>query len=207
MSKILPLLFILFFSVKNIANSQEKSIKNSKVKGIYLTLENFKNNKLTCSSDYQQKAIKIKLKQFFISPEISCVKLDKETIYYKDSIFAIHLTNGDNFRFLNRNPCLIADTSFLYIYAYNTIETTYKQYGPTRRAKRIPVTYYYFSTEEHRDIYSLTLANLYKYLHFDPSVHEAFSQKFIDDEMLYSTNQKSGHFVLNDFLNEFANKK
>lgn len=208
MSKIDTSLLVLFFLLINNTYGQElMDIKNSEVKGIYLTLENFKNNKLICSVDYQQKIIKIKLKQFFISPEISCIELDKETVYYKDSIFAIKLSNDENFRFLNRTPCLIADTLFLYIYTYKTIKREYKQYGPARRAKEIPVTYYYFSTGDHQDIYTLTLSNLYKYLHFDPHIQTAISQKFINDEMLYSINQKSGHFLLNEFLVEFPNKK
>jgi len=130
-----------------------KDIKNSEVKGIFITHADFKQNKLICSSNNQNKAVKIKLNQFFISPEISCFELQKDAVFHKDSIFAIHLSNGTNYRFINRTPCLIADTSFLFIYTHNTVRTEYKQSGPKRRAKEIPVSYYYFSSGQNKEVY------------------------------------------------------
>lgn len=155
---LLAAIFILF--VNFTYGQRPKDIKNSEIKGIFLTHADFKQNKIICSSNNQNKDIKIKLKQFFISPEISCLKLQKDTVFYKDSIFAIHLSNGANYRFINRNPCIIADTSFLFIYTYNTVRTEYKQSGPTRRAKELPGTYYYFSSGQNKEVYSLTVANL-----------------------------------------------
>jgi hypothetical protein len=124
----------------------EKEIKNSEVEGLYLTLSDFQNGKLTRPTDMQHKGDKIKLKQFFISPDIISIEQDKETVFYKDSIFAIRLSNGENYRFINRTPCLIADTSYLYIYTHKTTKTEYKQSGPRRISKEVPITYYYFST-------------------------------------------------------------
>lgn len=188
-------------------SQRPSGIKNWQVKGIYLTLEGFKNNAFSCSIDTFQKNIKVKLNQFFISPEISCVNADKETGFYKDSIFAIQLDNGENFRFVNRNPCLIADTSFVYIYTFKTIKKEYKQNGPTRRVKEIPVTYYYFSSGDHKSVYSLTTDNLCKNLTIDSDIKVAIKQKFVTDEMLYSTNLKTGRFVLNEFLLESSMEK
>jgi len=207
MKKNTTLICVLVILLVNFTYSQlTAQIKNSQVKGVYLTHEGFKKNEFSCSLDKLQKDAKIKLNQFFISPEISCVRPDKETVFYKDSVFAIQLTNGENFRFVNRNPCLIADTSFLYIYTYKTIITEDKMYGPTRRAKEIPVTYYYFSSGEHNVVYSLTVDNLYKYLIVDSNIKVAINQKFINDEILYSVSQTTGRFVLNEFLLEKINK-
>jgi len=203
-STILTVIFLLFISITY--GQRPKNIKNSEVKGLFLTYADFKQNKLICSSDNQKKDIKIKLKQFFISPEISCFELQKDTSFYKDSIFAIHLSNGDNYRFINRNPCLIVDTSFLIIYTYNTVKNEYKQSGPTRRAKEIPVTYYYFSSGQNKEVFSLTVANLCKYLHIESDIKIAINQKFKGDDMLYATNQKTGRFILNEFLIELIKK-
>lgn len=201
-------LLALFLLIGSITYGQrQKSIKNSEVKGIYLTLEGFKSNTFSCTLDKLQKDIKIKLNQFFVSPEISCVSPVKETVFYKDSIFAMQLTNGENFRFINRMPCLIADTSFLYIYTYKTIKIEYKQYGPTRWAKELPVTYYYFSSGEHKEVHPLSVDNLCKFLTVDPDIKIAIKQKFIDDETLHSINQQTKHFVLNDFLIDSEKKK
>lgn len=208
MKKNIILISALILLFVNFAYSQRPSeIKNSQVKGMYLTHEGFKNNSFSCTIDTFQKDIKVKLNQFFISPEITCVNPNKETIFYKDSIFAIQLSNGENYRFINRTPCLIVDTLFLYIYTYKTIKTEYKQSGPTRRKKEIPVTYYYFSSGEHKEVYSLSSDNLCKYISVDSDVKVTIKQKFSNDEMLYSINQKTGLFVLNEFLLESSKKK
>jgi len=199
---LLAVIFILFVNLSY--GQRPKDIKNSEVKGIFLTHADFKQNKLICSSNNQNKAVKIKLNQFLISPEISCFELQKDSVFHKDSIFAIHLSNGTNYRFINRNPCLIADTSFLFIYTYNTIKTEYKQSGPTRRTKEIPVTYYYFSSGQNKEVYSLTVANLCKYSYLELEIKDAIKQKFKNDDMLYSLNQKTGRFILNEFLIELT---
>jgi len=199
---IIAAIFILF--VNFTYGQRPKDIKDSEVKGIFLSYVDFKQNKLICSAQKQNTNVKIKLKQFFISPEISCIELQKDTVFYKDSIFAIHLSNGANYRFINRNPYLIADTSFLFIYTYNTVRTEYKQSGPTRRAKEIPITYYYFSSGQNKEVYSLTVANLCKYLNIESDIKVAISQKFKSDDMLYAMNQKSGSFILNEYLIELT---
>jgi len=208
MKKINTLLSVIFLLFVNFTYGQKpKEIKNSEVIGLFLTYDDFKLNKSICSSVNHNKAAKVKLKQFFISPEISCIELQKDTTFYKDSIFAIHLSNGANYRFINRDPCLIADTSFLFIYTYNTIKTEYKQSGPTRRAKEIPITYYYFSSRQHKEVYSLTVANLSKYLDLDSDFKEAINQKFGSNEMLFSVNEKTGRFVINEFIVELTKNK
>ena len=139
-----------------------KEIKDSQVDGMYLNISDFKNNKLTRPTDKQHKSDKIKLKQFFISPDIISIEQDKETVFYKDSIFAIHLTNGENYRFINRTPCLLADTSYLFIYTQKSVETIYKQAGRSRRAEDIMVTNYYFLIKKARVslVLNVTFSNI-----------------------------------------------
>ncbi len=208
MKKINTLLSVIFLLFVNFTYGQKpKEIKNSEVIGLFLTYDDFKLNKSICSSVNHNKAAKVKLKQFFISPEISCIELQKDTTFYKDSIFSIQLANGNNYRFINRNPYLIADTSFLIIYTYSTVKTEYKQSGPTRRAKEIPITYYCFSSGQHKEVYTLTVANLCKYLHIESDIKVAINQKYNSNEMLYSMNQKTGSFVINEFLIELTQNK
>ncbi|HCT31019.1 MAG TPA: hypothetical protein DIW31_09870 [Bacteroidales bacterium] len=178
----------------------KKEIKNSEVEGLYLSLSDFHSCKLTRPTDMQHEGDKIKLKQFFISPDIISIERDKETIFYKDSIFAIRLTNGENYRFINRTPCLIADTSYLYIYTHKTSKTEYKLSGPTTRSKELPVTYYYFSTGNQKAVYTLTLANLRKYALADTSLHKTVCDKYTTDEMLYKVNPQTGRFKLNETI-------
>ncbi|MDD3491064.1 MAG: hypothetical protein PHR62_14400 [Paludibacter sp.] len=178
----------------------EKEIKNSEVEGLYLTPSDFQTGKLTFPTDKQHKGDKIKLKQFFISPDIISIEQDNETVFYKDSIFAIRLSNGENYRFINRTPSLIADTSYLYIYTFKTTKTEYKQSGPHRRAKKIPITYYYFSTGNQKAVFMLTLANLRKYALTDTSVHKTVCDRFTTDAMLTEINTQTNRFVLNETI-------
>lgn len=187
---------------------REKEIKNNEVEGLYLTLSDFKNGKLTRPTDMQHKGDKIKLKQFFISPEIISIEQDKETVFYKDSIFAIRLTNGEDYRFINRTPFLIADTSALYIYTYKTTKTVYIQSGRHNRAKKIPITNYYFSTANHSETFKLSLENIRKNALPDPYVHKAVCDKFTTDEMLQKINSKTGLFELNEtILSQLLNRE
>ncbi len=179
---------------------REKEIKNSEVEGLYLTLSDFQSGKLTRPTDMQHKGDKIKLKQFCISPDIISIEQDKETIFYKDSIFAIRLTNGENYRFINRTPCLIADTSYLYIYTNKTTKTETVWGSRSRRTKEVPITYYYFSIDNQNHVYILTLENLRKYVLFDTLVHKTVCDKFTTNEMLQQINTSTGHFVLNETI-------
>lgn len=202
--KITALAIMLCLTVQLFAQ-REKEIKNSEVEGLYLTLSDFTNGKLTRPTDKQHEGDKIKLKQFFISPDIISIEQDKKTVFYKDSIFAIHLTNGKNYRFINRNPCLIADTSSLYIYTYKTKKTVFSTSGPHRRSKDVPVTYYYFSLAGEKAVYTLTLANVRKYALTDPTTHIAVCNKFTTDEMLYQINPQTGRFDLNETILSVVN--
>lgn len=197
--------FLLLANMQLFAQ-RPKEISNNEVEGLYLTVSDYKQGKITIPTDKQHKGDKIKLKQFFISPDIISIEQDKETIFYKDSIFAIRLTNGENYRFINRTPCLIADTSSLYIYSQKAIKTIHKQSGPHMRTEEVPITYYYFSNSNHKSVLMLTLANLRKYALTDTIVHKTVCDKFTTDEMLSEVNSKTGHFELNETILTLSKK-
>ncbi|MCK9207876.1 MAG: hypothetical protein M0P66_12255, partial [Salinivirgaceae bacterium] len=184
----------------NAFSQRPKEIKNDEVDGIYLSLADFKNNKLTRPIDKLHKGDKIKLKQFFISPDIISIEQDKEIIFYKDSIFAIKLLNGENYRFINRTPYLIADTSYLYIYTHKAIKTVYKQAGPRRRHEDVSVTYYLFSQNNHKAAYMLNIDNIRKYVLTDSAIHYAVCSKYTNDEMLQVVDSNTGKFSINETI-------
>lgn len=191
---------ILFCFASHTSAQSINEIKNNQVEGLYLTIEDFRQGKLTRPTDKQHRSDKIKLKQFFFSPDIVCIEHGEKTTYYKDSIFAIRLTNGENYRFINRNPCLIVDTTYLYIYAYKTMKTEYKQSGPTTRRKEIPVTIYYFCTNRNKNVYTLNLENLRKYALNNDTVHLAVCKEFTSDNMLSQINNKTKKYKLNEVI-------
>lgn len=198
--KTIVLVSLLTIGVTTILAQRPKEIKNREVKGLFLSFSDFKNGNLALPTDNQHKGDKIKLKQFCISPKIVSIEQGNKTVFYKDSIFAIQLINGENYRFINLTPCLVADTSYLYIYTHKTTKTKYKQSGPTTRTKETPITYYYFSTDNHKTVYRLTLENLLAAVLYDATLYKAIHNKFTTNEMLYEINPKTGNFVLNETL-------
>jgi hypothetical protein len=78
--------------------------------------------------------------------------------------------------------------------------------GPHRRAKEIPVTYYYFSSDNHKSLLMLTLANLRKYVLSDTAMHKTICDKFTNEEMLQEVNTKTGRFVINETIFKALNK-
>lgn len=197
--KLLALAALLLANVHLFAQ-REKLLNNDEVEGLYLTLADFKQGKLTRPTDEQHESDKIRLKQFFISPEIISIEQGMKTKFFKDSIFAIHLVNGKNYRFINRNPYLIADTSSLYIYTYKTTKTIYNRSGAHGRSKEVPITYYYFSLAGNNAVHTLTLTNVRKYALTDPATHFAVCNKFTTDGMLTEINPKTGRFDLNETM-------
>jgi hypothetical protein len=202
MNKNMLLTSIIFLIAVNmqLLAQRKKEIKNSEVEGIYVSADDFKNSLMSRPTDNKHKGDKIKLKQLFVSPEIISIEQSSETMFYKDSIFAIRLINGENYRFINRNPCLVADTSFLYIYMHKTIRTGYKHSGPHRKPIDVPISYYYFSVGNHKAVFMLTLANLRKYALDDTIFHTTVCNKFTTDEMLHEINPVTGRYELNETI-------
>jgi hypothetical protein len=200
MKTIIGFCAIMLLICNQLFSQNEKSLNNSHVNGLYLSISDFEKNILTCKNNKQEKGEKINLNQFFISPKIECTEQGKVTVFLKDSIFAIHMINGENYRFINHSPCLIADTSCLFIYTQETTKTEYYMSGPHRREKEIPVTYYYFSFGNHKSIYLLTSDNLRKYVLAGLLLQNSFNDNFTTDEMLTDINQQTGHFKINEML-------
>jgi hypothetical protein len=174
-------------------------IKDGDVKGVYATVSDFRHN-TPYLIDGKHKEDKVKLNQFFFSPTINCVEGGKSTLFYKDSIFAISLKDGRNFRFINREPYLIADTSYLYIYSGKTIISERKQEGPhTRTIKRI-VTKYFFSIGDHVSVYALSMTNLGRYLNISKAAFDRLKKEFATDEALTKTDKQTGRFRVNELL-------
>jgi|WetSurMetagenome_2_1015567.scaffolds.fasta_scaffold398292_2 hypothetical protein len=206
MKTIIKLCIALLLTSNQLFAYHKTMLKDKDVDGIFMNVNDYKKGNLTCHINKHNKCDKIKLNQFFTSPDIVCTEHDKESVYLKDSIFAIHLFNNESYRFINLSPCFIADTSFLFIYEFETTKKEYVMSGPHRREKDIPVTYYYFSFGNHNKVYLLTLENLHKYFFAEPNVYGTFNKNFTSNEMLQETDKQTGRFLLNVYLISEAKK-
>ncbi|MTK53251.1 hypothetical protein [Paludibacter sp.] len=195
------LLFIvglIFISLQTKALTPD-IIKDGDVKGIYATLSDFRHN-TPYLIDGKHSGDKVKLNQFFFSSTINCMEDGQSKLFYKDSIFAITLKDGRNFRFINREPYLIADTSCLYIYSRRTIVSERKQEGPHTRTINKVVTGYFFSTGNHSSVIPLSIINLRTHLNISKTAFDRLDKEFITDEALTKTNKQTGRFRINELL-------
>ncbi|MDP4202201.1 MAG: hypothetical protein Q8861_05875 [Bacteroidota bacterium] len=174
-------------------------IKDGDVKGIYATLSDFRHN-TPYLVDGKHNGDKIKLNQFFFSPTISCMEDGQSKLFYKDSIFAITLKDGRNFRFINREPYLIADTSCLYVYSQKKIVSERKQEGPHTRTINKVKTEYFFSTGDQISVYPLSIVNLRQNLNVSKAAFNRLEKEFTTDEALIKTDKKTGRFRVNELL-------
>ena len=79
---------ILLLAASQLFAQREKEIQNFEVEGIYLNADNFKSGKLTPLTDKQHAGDKIKLKQFFISPQI--ISIDDFSSLFSASLTTAH---------------------------------------------------------------------------------------------------------------------
>lgn len=174
-------------------------IKDGDVNGIYASLSDFRHN-TPYLIDGKHSGDKVKLNQFFFSSTINCEEDGQSKLFYKDSIFAITLKDGRNFRFINREPYLIADTSYLYIYSLKKIISERKQEGPHTRTINKVVTEYFFSTGNHSSVIPLSMLNLRQNLNVNKAAFDRLEKEFTTDETLIKTDKKTGRFRVNDLL-------
>lgn len=207
MKTIIYLINILWVTVPLFAQ-QSKVIKNSEVEGFFLTVSDFTSNKITFPTDMKHKGDKIRLNTFFPSDFITVFENGVKIKYAKDSIFAVKDKSNNTYRFINRNPSKIVDTTFLYIYEYKTTKTVHVSEGPKRSStKYIPVTQYYFSYKTHKQVYLLTMNNIRNFVLNDiPQVHTQICSKFTNDKFLAEISTKTGFFTINDSFKEFLKK-
>lgn len=182
-------------------------ISSKEVKGFYLTWDDFKTNRLTMPIDNMHKEDKINLGQFFVSPEIVSFEQKDRLVFKKDSIFAMKMEDGEVYRFINRIPSQLVDTSYLYIYVQKTITESYKRSGPRRIMQEVPVTNYYFSLPGKQMVYFLSFENLRKYAISSTEILNLMEEKFKNDEMLQAVNPCTDLYLLNEMFVKYVKSK
>lgn len=73
----------------NMYAQKTREIKNNEIKVLFLSSLDFKQAKATQITDFLHKGDKIKLNQFFMSPDITVVEQNTKKSFPKVSIFAM----------------------------------------------------------------------------------------------------------------------
>jgi hypothetical protein len=195
--------FLVLLPVAQQTGHPKSIIHDRDVDGIYITVEDFKRGELSFQVNKTDKKENFKLKQFCMSPELIFINNTEKTRVLKDSVFAVHIATCESYRFIDYNPCYIADTGNLFIYVRQTVTEEQKLSGPHIRQKTVYCTCYYFSCGNHKKVYRLTLNNLKRFDY----IYRVIETLFPSDESLYAINPLSGHFKINELLAAAMNRQ
>jgi hypothetical protein len=149
MKPIYTLLFFMFFAFSQKSIAQKNTAVNS---GVYISKDDFINNKLTQEADCQDDKEIFKKHNFFMKAEFSIINKGKKITYLKKDIYAYRDCENTVWRFYNNQEYEIMETKAIYIYAIRKIVLV------GENIERDPI--YYFSHGATGNIEKLTIANL-----------------------------------------------
>lgn len=161
--------------------------------GLYLTVEDFQNGKLTLPNTCG-KSHKIRLKNFWGSRYLEVVHEGQKYRFHKDSIFAYQDCKGKVFRFFKHysNEYRLLENKNIAIYSMEETDT---------RGKGIKrVTHYFFSTSLKEPIVPLTMENVKNAFPKNHKLHDELDKYFIRDEELVVYDNRHKAFRINHVL-------
>ena len=132
-----------------VALGQGALAKSAKT-GLYLTLDDYLNHKLSYVADGTTPN-KIHLKNFFEGSNVVVFHDGKKQVFAKNEIFGYQL-NDQDYRYYNNTAYKIMDRNGFFIYSSTKLVQQGK--GPK------PTQFYYFSSKANSDIKALTMDNL-----------------------------------------------
>jgi hypothetical protein len=148
MKPLYALLFFVFFGFAQKNTAQTTAVKS----GVYITKDDFKNNRVIDEADCQNDKVKFKQHNFFTKGEFSVLVNGKKVTYLKKDIYAYRDCENTVWRFYQNTEYEIMEPKAIYIYAIRKIILTGEDF------EREPV--YYFSDGPVGDIKKLNIANL-----------------------------------------------
>jgi hypothetical protein len=161
--------------------------------GVYLSLEDFENNRLTYSTNSASDENKIRFNEFIASPYI-IVKHNGEKIHvFKDEIYA-YKNKGNIVRTWNFTQYNFLEKGAVWVY-YKDVYTT--QPKGIQRARK-----YFYSTSGNGEILPLTIYNLKKSFPQNDLFHVFLDARFRSDAELSHYNKIANKFAVNDLLDK-----
>lgn len=139
--------------------------------GIYLNPEQFSRHTVSCPFDCQTD--KFRLNNFLGGANIQVICHGEKHSFAKDTIFGYRDCKGLDYRFYQKAPYRILDTTGFLLYSYTRLEQNSKIAHPA--------TAYYFSIQPTTPILPLTITNLQKAYSSNPTFCYKLSAGFHSD--------------------------
>ena len=149
LKELLTALIIILVLSHSIAQNHKKE---ETLAGIYLTLADFKIDKLTYNVDCVNEKQKIKLHDFFAKPYLDVYHKGKKITLQKKDTYGYKDCHGKTFRFFDNLEYELAESGGISIYFIQQSEAINKSF--------VNVNDYYFSVKPDGEIKPLTMQNL-----------------------------------------------
>jgi hypothetical protein len=165
------------------ANAQGKT---SVTGGLYLTSNDFQQQKLTYEIDCSNSKDKIKTNGFFGSSTGYVLSKGEKHEFNKNKVYGFRNCENKNYRFYNGEAYLLVDTADFYIYYQYRPEENIKGKGLIKKDE------YFFSKNANDDLQLLTIENLKNSFPANHRFHYALDANFKSDKDLiaYDNYQK-----------------
>ena len=166
MKPLYTLLFFTFFvsAQKNIAQTAAIS------SGVYITKDDFINNRLSQEADCQNDKEKFKKHNYFSKAQFTIIKQGVKITYLKKDIYAYRDCENTVFRFYNNQEYEIMEAKAIYIYAKRKLVILGED------IERDPI--FYFSKGATGNIMELSVANLKQVFINNKAFHNMLDAKF-----------------------------
>jgi len=176
-------------------NLNSKLIAQKINEGIYLSANDFTNNKISFVNNPTNKKYKFHLYEIFNTSSVKIIIDDKTITLNKDSIFGYCDDKNISYRFYKKAVYkIINPAEKILLYSKTSIEGTTKNHHS--------VTKYFFSETANAPIYSLSKLNLKTVFDKNAYFHELLNVYFESDNELTSYDGANKIYLLNRIFEE-----
>jgi hypothetical protein len=175
------------------ANAQNKI---SATGGLYLTANDFEQQKLTYEIDCSNANDKIKTNEFFGSSTGYVLSKGEKHAFSKKKIYGYRNCQNKNYRFYNGEAYLLIDTTGFYMYYQYRSEEQVKGKGLVKKDE------YFFSRSADGNLQPLTIANLKNAFSDNHPFHYALDASFRSDKDLIAYDSFTKEYKIKHLYNQ-----
>ena len=144
--------------------------------GLYLSADDFLNNKLSYPGDCSSGGYRIKTHELFQSPGMTIVYNGKKKVFSKDELYGYRDCKDRVYRFYDHAAYRILDTAGFYLYSYSKLVQGEKIARPEE--------VYYFSLKVDDRLHPLTIGELQNAFAGNARFRHALESQFKSDKEL-----------------------
>lgn len=188
MKRVISILFLVCVFVLGVAQTK------THCSGVYVTLSDYKNNKIAEEVACTDNKATFKKHDFFGKASFVVISKGKKTTYQKKDIYAYRDCNNRVWRFYNNREYEILETKKIYVYALEKIVIN------GIAVEKDPV--YYFSDGAGGKIQKLTVANLKAAYPNNPSLYRVLDNYAKTNEELRAFDATRNTYIVNYLYSE-----